>query len=109
MQRTVTAMAEVPQPLLQAYSALPDTYDELLDASGNPREKYKFLLNSYQEIGEAELELRQRELARLLKENGVTYNVYGNQDEKARLWSLDMMPYLMESTEFSALERGLLQ
>lgn len=109
MLRTGTTMAEVPQPLLQSYSALRDTYDELLDAAGNPREKYKFLLNSYQEIGEGELELRQRELTRLLKENGVTYNVYGNQEQKARLWSLDMMPYLMESAEFSALERGLLQ
>lgn len=102
-------MAELSQTLLQSYSALSGTYDELLDASGRPREKYHFLLQSYQELGEGELELRRRELTRLLKENGVTYNVYGNLQEKARLWSLDMMPYLMESAEFSALERGLLQ
>jgi uncharacterized circularly permuted ATP-grasp superfamily protein len=109
MQRNGAAMTEVPQPLLKSYSALAGTYDELLDASGRSREKYKFLLNSYQEIGEDELEQRQRELTRLLKENDVTYNVYSNQDAKARLWSLDMMPYLMESAEFSALERGLVQ
>lgn len=110
MKQQITAMNPGQStPLLAGYAPLPGTFDELLDAMGNPREKYKFILNSYQEIGEADLEQRRRELARLLRENGVTYNVYGDADEKGRLWSLDMMPYLMESAEFSALERGLVQ
>jgi uncharacterized circularly permuted ATP-grasp superfamily protein len=94
---------------LEGYSPIPGAYDELLDARGLPREKYKFILNSYEEIGEGELALRRKELTRLLKENGVTYNVYGAGDEKKRLWSLDLMPFLMESAEFSTLERGLIQ
>lgn len=93
----------------QGYTPIPGAYDELLDSRGLPREKYKFILNSYEEIGEAELGARRKELTRLLKENGVTYNVYGSGDEKKRLWSLDLMPFLMESAEFSALERGLIQ
>lgn len=94
---------------LAGYSPIPGSYDELLDPRGLPREKYKFILNSYEEIGEGELALRRKELTRLLKENGVTYNVYGAGDEKKRLWSLDLMPFLMESAEFSTLERGLIQ
>lgn len=99
----------VERSLLSAYRSISGTYDELLDQAGSVREKYRFLLNSYAEIGEGELQTRRQELTRLLAENGVTYNVYGAGEEKSRLWSLDMMPYLMESAEFSALERGLLQ
>ncbi len=91
------------------YQPLAGAYDELLDGRGAPREKYKFILNSYQEIGEHELLQRRKELSRLLKENGVTYNVYGGDAARERLWSLDLMPFLMESSEFSALERGLVQ
>jgi uncharacterized circularly permuted ATP-grasp superfamily protein/uncharacterized alpha-E superfamily protein len=91
------------------YNPIPGSYDELLDARGIPREKYKFILNSYEEIGGAEMLQRRKDLTRLLKDNGVTYNVYGSGPEKQRLWSLDLMPFLMESTEFSAIERGLIQ
>lgn len=95
--------------LLGGYVPIAGAYDELCDSMGNPREKYKFILNSYQEIGAGELALRRKELTRLLRENGVTYNVYGSSDEQSRLWSLDMLPYLMESAEFSPIERGLIQ
>lgn len=104
--------AENPGPLtapLASYVPVGGSYDELLDRNGLPREKYKFILNSYQEIGEAELNQRRSELSRLLSENGVTYNVYGAENTRERLWSLDLMPLLMESAEFSALERGLIQ
>jgi uncharacterized circularly permuted ATP-grasp superfamily protein len=94
---------------IQGYTPIEGSYDELLDAKGFPREKYRFILNSYEEIGEAEMALRRKELTRLLRENGVTYNVYGSPEETERLWSLDLMPFLMESSEFSSLERGLLQ
>lgn len=96
---------------LSGYTPIPGAYDEILDSRGMPREKYKFILNSYEEIGEGELAQRRKELTRLLKENGVTYNIYGGGggDEKKRLWSLDLMPFLMESAEFSTLERGLIQ
>lgn len=95
---------------IAGYTPIAGAYDELLDNRGNPREKYKFILNSYEEIGEAEMTQRRRELTRLIKENGVTYNVYGGGgDEQKRLWSLDLMPFLMESSEFGAIERGLIQ
>lgn len=94
---------------LPQYEPLTGAYDELLDARGMPREKYKFILNSYKEIGEGELLQRRKELSRLLRENGVTYNVYGGDATRERLWSLDLMPFLMESGEFSAIERGLVQ
>jgi len=94
---------------LENYRALPQTYDELIDERGQPRDKYRFILNSYQEIGMHELLQRRKELSRLLRENGVTYNIYGNDHAKERLWSLDLMPLLMESAEFGVLERGLVQ
>ncbi len=106
---TVTPVEMRPTSPVQGYTPIPGAYDELLDQKGFPREKYRFILNSYEEIGETEMALRRKELTRLLRENGVTYNVYGSPEETERLWSLDLMPFLMESSEFSALERGLVQ
>ena len=102
--RTLASMSDSRpnSPATATYQPIPGAYDELLDSLGNPREKYQFLLNSYEEIGREEMAARRKELARLLKENGVTYNIYGQGAENERLWSLDLMPFLMESSEFSS-------
>ena len=70
------------------YQPLPGVYDELLDQRGMPREKYKFILNSYQEIGESELLQRRKELSRLLKENGVTYTSYAELSQRPEVYQL---------------------
>ena len=49
------------------------------------------------------------EVRRLLHENGVTYNVYDEPQTTERLWPLDPMPLLLTSTEWSAIEQGLIQ
>ncbi|PJZ68237.1 carboxylate--amine ligase [Leptospira perolatii] len=92
---------------LSGYSPLPGVFDEVCLPNGVPREKYEFLIRSLENLGPEELRRRKIDSLRILKENGVTYNVYG--DEQERVWSLDLFPILMDSREWETVERGLIQ
>ncbi|MCC5816736.1 MAG: circularly permuted type 2 ATP-grasp protein [Leptospira sp.] len=93
--------------LIQNYEPLPSTYDELVDENGVVREKYNFLLKSFQELGQDELKQRNRDSERILQENGVTYNIYSDDAKQERAWALDLFPVLIESEEWRKVERGL--
>ncbi|TGL64146.1 circularly permuted type 2 ATP-grasp protein [Leptospira sarikeiensis] len=93
--------------LLSGYKPSPEVYDELCLPDGKSREKYEFLLRSLNHLGGAELRRRKEDSLRILKESGVTYNVYG--DERERVWGLDLFPLLMDSKEWEGIERGLVQ
>ncbi len=58
-------------------------------------------------MGTENLELRRKEAQRLLRENGVTYNVYGDSKNLTRPWQLDPVPLLISSEEWVAIESGL--
>ncbi|MBM4362105.1 MAG: circularly permuted type 2 ATP-grasp protein, partial [Deltaproteobacteria bacterium] len=46
---------------------------------------------------------------RLIRDNGVTYNVYGDPRGMHRPWELDPVPLILRSTEFARLAAGLTQ
>lgn len=104
-------MTQDPYQLIGNYKTIPGVYDELYDADGQIRNKYKFLVKSFQELGPAELVNRRRDTDRILRENGVTYNLYqtDSPEAKERPWDLDLFPLVMESEEWRLLERGLNQ
>lgn len=104
-------MTQDPNLLIQNYKTLPGVYDELLDDDGQIRNKYRFLVKSFHELGSQELINRRRDADRILRENGVTYNLYQSDspEAKERPWDLDLFPLIMESEEWRVLERGLNQ
>ena len=48
-------------------------------------------------------------MTRFLKENGVTYNIYGDPSGMNRTWKLDILPYLVSAEEWAVCEAGLIQ
>ncbi|MGA7594995.1 MAG: circularly permuted type 2 ATP-grasp protein [Gallionella sp.] len=60
-------------------------------------------------LGSAEMELRRKEALKLLHENGVTYNVYGDSGGSSRPWRLDPVPLMISGEEWREIEAGLLQ
>ncbi|TGJ98191.1 carboxylate--amine ligase [Leptospira langatensis] len=93
--------------LLSGYRPGPGVYDEVCLPDGKSREKYEFLLRTFNHLGSPELRRRKEDSLRILQESGVTYNVYG--DDRERVWGLDLFPLLMESKEWEGIERGLAQ
>jgi len=84
-------------------------YDEAVDAGGLSRPHWHTFFRSLHDIGPNELARRWREAQALIRENGVTYNVYGDPLGMTRPWQLDPLPLLISPSDAEYLERGLTQ
>ncbi|MEA2843855.1 MAG: hypothetical protein QOJ69_1526 [Actinomycetota bacterium] len=95
--------------LLDSYRPIPRVYDEMLTPEGRVREHWTHAGRVIDELGLDELNLRHRETRRLLDDDGVTYNVYGDDSSTPTPWALDPLPVLLSSQEWSELERAVVQ
>ena len=73
-----------------------DVHDELLADSGTPRLHWTRFVDSLARFGPEELARRWDQARRLLRENGVTYNVYGDPRGTDRPWELDLSRQLIK-------------
>ncbi|MBK1649638.1 circularly permuted type 2 ATP-grasp protein [Rhabdochromatium marinum] len=95
--------------LLDHYLPLPSSYDEMRAGDGELRPHWQYLLDSLRKLGPERIAARSREAHRLVRDNGVTYNVYGDPRGMSRPWQLDPIPLLVRGEEWAELERGLIQ
>lgn len=93
----------------QWYPSAPGGYDEMLDDDGRIRPQWEYVIRALRTMGMPELERRGAEASKLLRENGVTYNVYGDPEGQSRPWQLDPVPLLVSSEEWAVIESGLLE
>lgn len=105
----MTADTQAPASRSRPYPASVGAYDEMLDAQGQVRPHWQYLMRALDELGPEELGRRQREAHKLLRENGVTYNVYDTPDGQHRPWQLDPVPFLITSDEWATIEAGLVE
>ncbi len=81
----------------------------MLDHAGAPRAHWEPLLSAFAELGTDELLRRRREAARLLDQDGVTYNAYRDAGRPARRWLLDPVPTVVSSREWQTIETGVIE
>ncbi len=93
----------------QYYATQLGIYDEMYATKNKALPYWERFMAALDSMGIEKLELRRREAQRLLRENGVTYNVYGDSQNLARPWRLDPVPLLISSEEWSVIEAGLKQ
>jgi len=93
----------------QFYATKLGVYDEMVAKEHKVLPYWKRFMDSISTLGSEQLELRRREAQRLLRENGVTYNVYGDAQKLARPWRLDPIPLLISSDDWLLIEAGLKQ
>ena len=91
------------------YLARAGTYDEMVDASGSLRPSWKTFAERLAALGQAGLAPRWREARDLIRENGVSFNVYGDPGGMERPWHLGPIPVLLGAGEVAALSEGLAQ
>ena len=64
---------------------------------------------SLQTDGQGSLGQRAISLARQIRDNGVTYNVYADEGGPQRPWSLDLFPLIISAQSWSQIEAGVQQ
>jgi uncharacterized circularly permuted ATP-grasp superfamily protein/uncharacterized alpha-E superfamily protein len=100
-------VSSAPEPV--DYAAVTGHYDEMTLPSGELRPHWRGLVTALQRLGTEELFRRWREGQRLIEENGVTYNVYGDPRGIDRPWQLDPIPLLISSKEWAGIEAAVAQ
>ncbi len=93
----------------QGYFSNPSILDEFISPHGEVKEHWKRLLTNVESLDYPELKNRQQELLKLLEENGVTYNVYGDPNGLNRPWVLDTIPLVLSGEEWKVIEKGMKQ
>jgi uncharacterized circularly permuted ATP-grasp superfamily protein/uncharacterized alpha-E superfamily protein len=98
-----------PQNLFTEYRSAPGAYDESSSEAGVPRPHWSTFLSRLEKLGREELAVRWENGRRMIREHGVTYNVYDDAQGIDRPWELDMVPLLLPASEWSILAHGLAQ
>ncbi|HEV3366939.1 MAG TPA: circularly permuted type 2 ATP-grasp protein, partial [Acidimicrobiales bacterium] len=92
-----------------AYTALPGRTDEYLGPDGTVRTRWKQVEVELAALGPDGLLARRNELARLLRNEGATYNVSGDVQSRRQPWSLDPCPLVVDEGEWTSLESAVAQ
>lgn len=95
--------------LWRGYGGAACSNDEMCGADGSVRSHWHYLMRALNDMGGEELRNRREEAWRLIRENDVTYNIYGDPGGMGRPWKLDLVPLLIESEEWRTIEAGLTQ
>ncbi len=91
------------------YPVLAEGLDEAVYDSDELRDSWKPFVGALNSLGKDRLERRWRDAQALIRQNGVTYNVYGDPRGMERPWQLDPIPLLLSAVEWDLIERGLTQ
>lgn len=105
----MTATSEALDFGVQYYETRLGSYDETLADSGERLPHWQSLLGTLETLGGEKLEQRRREAQRLLRDNGVTYNVYDERNGTRRPWQLDPVPLLIDAAGWEKIAAGLQQ
>jgi len=106
-QTATDAISDLPFPV--GYRAADGAFDELYARDGTVRAHWQYVMRSLGALGSDEFGRRLNEARRLLRENGVTYNIYDDPQRSERPWPLDLLPVLITSAEWQVIEQGLTQ
>jgi uncharacterized circularly permuted ATP-grasp superfamily protein/uncharacterized alpha-E superfamily protein len=91
------------------YAVNPSLRDEMIGADGTLRPHWQAGISMFSELEAADLERRWKHARRIIHENGVTHNVYGDPNGLDRPWNLDLIPLLIPSAEWQIVREGLIQ
>ena len=103
---------DLPEPgvvVVPEYRVVPGRTDEYLGSDGHVRSRWKQVAAEMAGLGPSGLIARRSEVARLLRNEGATYNVSRDNQSRRQPWSLDPWPLVLEETEWSTLESAVAQ
>ncbi len=85
------------------------TWDEMRGPDGAVRPHWRVLDEALRSFGPGEMWRRWEQARQLIRQHGVTFNVYGDAQGLERPWPLDPIPVLVSPEDFARLADGLAQ
>ncbi len=85
------------------------TFEESSADGVTPRPHWAHLMETLRAIGPEELGQRWARAERRIRENGITYNIYGDPLGANRPWRIDVVPFLIPAEEWRFIEAGVIQ
>jgi uncharacterized circularly permuted ATP-grasp superfamily protein/uncharacterized alpha-E superfamily protein len=84
-------------------------YDEMVTGDGRLRPHWRTFMSALGPLDSGFMGERWEAAARLLHQNGVTYNIYGDPQGMDRPWPLDLIPLLIPPDEWATIQAGVIQ
>ncbi len=81
----------------------------MLNPDGSTRLAYQGLQNGFFDDSDLNLKKRAVEAEALFRRTGIVFNVYGDADGQERLIPFDIIPRIIDATEWDVIERGVIQ
>jgi len=86
-----------------------DFYDELIATDGTPRPGARLLVDKIESLPSGDLAFRQKAAEAMLLKMGITFNVYGRDEGKEKIFPFDIIPRIVEGRDWYQIENGLKQ
>ena len=84
-------------------------FDETYLAPGQPRSSCRTFVERLSSLTDQELAARQQSAEFLLRDLGITFTVYGHESGTEKIWPFDLLPRIIDGTEWSSIAAGLKQ
>lgn len=84
-------------------------WDEMVNGEGLLRPHWETFMEGLSALPHEEMASRWERGQRLIRENGVTYNVYRDPRGLDRPWQLDPVPLILSAEEWQGIETALIQ
>lgn len=93
--------------LVAGYRPESGTYDEMVQPNGDIRPHWRTFANFLGQCTAADFATRAESIQRLLRDHGVTYNIYDDALGTSRPWALDLLPCIIAQDDFLQIQAGL--
>lgn len=84
-------------------------YDELFETQDRPRPGARLLTEKIESLSAENLLTKQRAAETMLLQMGITFAVYGNEEGAEKIFPFDIIPRIVEGSEWNKIEAGLKQ
>ena len=84
-------------------------FDEVLAPGKQVRPHWEEMTDALASMGHRGMARRWQQGWRLVRDNGITYNVYKDPENVSRPWPLDPIPLILASSEWKTIEAAIVQ
>jgi uncharacterized circularly permuted ATP-grasp superfamily protein len=105
---SATTSVRVAEDLFRDYN-LGTAFDEMFEAPNRPRRHYHALHRRLTNLSADECRHRKRMTELSMRQDGVGFTVYRQEEGIERVWPMDPVPRIIPAAEWRLLEQGLVQ